>query len=84
MHRNFFFWLFPVLICLLSCSVGVGLFSILRSVHMIGHGQPVMETSMQRVGMMQGQVTGGTKTTQREGNPTANNLKNRKIPLKFT
>lgn len=57
------FWLFPVLTCLMSCRVGVGLFSALRSVHMTGHGQPVMETSMQCVVMVQGQVTGGTITS---------------------
>lgn len=56
-------FVFPVLICLLSCGVGVGPLSVLRSVHMTGHGQLVMETSVQSVGMVQGQVTGGTITT---------------------
>lgn len=59
-------------LCLLSCRVGVGLFSILRSVHMTGHGQPVMETSMQ---CGAGQVTGGTITTLQGGSSdTVNNL----------
>lgn len=77
------FLIFPAFIRL-SCGVGVRLFSILRSVHMTGHGQPVMETSMQCVGMVQGQVTGGTITTpKRRTSDTVNNLKNRKVLLRF-
>lgn len=43
------------------------LFSILRSVHMTGHGQPLMETGVFCVGLVQGHVTNGTKTSLKKG-----------------